>query len=168
MIKDMKLNVILIAAALLFAFSGCKNAEQKKAADNQQDKGMQVVIDGFTDTVELELVPMDEPDPEPVKPAESYFDRKAKSSTAAKPAATTTTKSQKNAQAETIYVETDGAQGRVWGHVTMKGDRGTGTIHDWDENTLTVSVTRHGDELFAVDQNSRQYVFKLKHNKTQE
>ena len=70
--------------------------------------------------------------------------------------------------AETIYVETDGAQGRVWGHVTMRGDRGSGTIHDWDENTLTVTVTRHGDELFAVDQNSRQYVFKLKKQKTQE
>ena len=62
----------------------------------------------------------------------------------------------------TIYVETDGAQGRVWGHVNMNGDKGTGTIHDWDENTWAVSVTRHGDELFAVDQNSRLYVFKLK------
>jgi hypothetical protein len=69
---------------------------------------------------------------------------------------------------ETIYVETYGAQGKVWGHVTMNGDRGTGTIHDFDENTLSVTVTRHGDELFAVDQNSRQYVFKLKQNKTQE
>lgn len=61
-----------------------------------------------------------------------------------------------------IYVETEGAQGRVWGYVTMQGDRGTGTIHDWDENTWAVSVTRHGDELFATDQNSRLYVFKLK------
>lgn len=69
---------------------------------------------------------------------------------------------------ETIYVETYGAQGKVWGHVTMNGDRGTGTIHDYDENTLSVTVTRHGNELFAVDQNSRQYVFKLKQNKTQE
>lgn len=67
----------------------------------------------------------------------------------------------------TIYVETDGAQGRVWGHVTMNGDKGTGTIHDWDENTWAVNVTRHGDELFAVDQNSRLYVFKLKQNNTQ-
>ena len=65
-------------------------------------------------------------------------------------------------QSETFYVETYGAQGKVWGHVTMSGDRGTGTIHDYDENTLAVTVTRHGDELFAVDQNSRQYVFKLK------
>ena len=69
---------------------------------------------------------------------------------------------------ETIYVETYGAQGKVWGHVTMNGDRGTGTVHDYDENTLSVTVTRHGNELFAVDQNSRQYVFKLKQNKTQE
>ena len=73
---------------------------------------------------------------------------------AAKPKAT--------GKAETIYVETEGAQGRVWGHVTMRGDSGTGTIHDWDENTWAVNVTRHGDELFAVDQNSRLYVFKLK------
>ena len=77
-------------------------------------------------------------------------------------------KAKKYEKAETIYVEADGAQGRVWGHVTMRGDRGTGTIHEWDENTLAVTVTRHGNELFAVDQNSRQYVFKLKQNKTQE
>lgn len=162
----MKINAIIIAAAVLVTFSGCKNKTEKPADDRQQTP-TQVVIDGFTDTVELELVPMDEPEPEPVKPAESYFDRKAK---AAKPAtqAASTPKSDRNAKAETIYVETDGAQGRVWGHVTMKGDRGTGTIHDWDENTLAVSVTRHGNELFAVDQNSRQYVFKLKQNKTQE
>lgn len=81
-----------------------------------------------------------------------------------KPAAKPKTKT----ASETIYVETYGAQGKVWGHVTMNGDRGKGTIHDFDENTLSVSVTRHGDELFAIDQNSRQYVFKLKQNKTQE
>ena len=63
---------------------------------------------------------------------------------------------------ETLYVESYDAHGRVWGHVTMQGDRGHGTIHDEGENTWTVTVTRHGDELFAVDQNSRQYVFKLK------
>ena len=74
----------------------------------------------------------------------------------------------KKEKGETIYVETDGAQGRVWGHVTMYGDRGNGTIHDWDENTWAVNVTRHGDELYATDQNSRLYVFKLKQNKTQE
>ncbi len=154
----MKLNVIIIALAMLALASGCKNAGQKNDNTNAEDSGMQVVTNGIADTAELEITPMDE-EPAPAKPAESYFDRKAKSATpqAAKPAATST-----KGKAETIYVETDGAQGRVWGHVTMRGDRGTGTIHDWDENTLTVSVTRHGDELFAVDQNSRQYVFKLK------
>ena len=79
-----------------------------------------------------------------------------------------TTAKKDKAAPETIYVETEGAQGRVWGHVTMYGDRGNGTIHDWDENTWAVSVTRHGDELYATDQNSRLYVFKLKQNKTQE
>lgn len=97
---------------------------------------------------------------EPVKaPQSCYFDQKAKSGNttatqAAKPAA--------KGPAETIYVEADDSRGRVWGHVTMKGDRGTGTIHDEGENTWAVTVTRHGNELYAVDQNSRQYVFKLK------
>ena len=59
-------------------------------------------------------------------------------------------------------METYGAQGTVWGHVTLNGDRGSGPIHDVDETTLSVTVTRHGNELFAVDQNSRQYVFKIK------
>ena len=91
---------------------------------------------------------------------------------APKPAATQAAVARKqqdnNKKGETIYVETDGAQGRVWGHVTMYGDRGNGTIHDWDENTWAVNVTRHGNELYATDQNSRLYVFNLKQNTTQE
>ena len=103
---------------------------------------------------------------EPVKaPQSSYFERKAKS---ANTAATQAAKPAAKGPAETIYVEAEGARGRVWGHVTMRGDRGTGTVHDEGENTWAVSVTRHGNELYAVDQNSRQYVFKLKQNKTQE
>ena len=97
---------------------------------------------------------------EPVKaPQSSYFDQKAKSS---KPAGTQAGKPAAKGPAETIYVEADDSHGRVWGHVTMRGDRGTGTIHDEGENTWAVSVTRHGNELYAVDQNSRQYVFKVK------
>ena len=88
--------------------------------------------------------------------------RQASAKTATTPVKRTATPAQPKGKAETIYVETDGAQGRVWGHVTLHGDRGSGTIHDWDENTLSITVTRHGNELFAVDQNSRQYVFKLK------
>ena len=106
-----------------------------------------------TEAVEVE----EEPVAEPVKvQQQSYFDRKA-----ATPQRQATTQ-RTNVKAETIYVEADDSHGRVWGHVTMKGDRGTGTIHDEGENTWAVTVTRHGNELYAVDQNSRQYVFKLK------
>ncbi len=155
----MKINIIIIAVAAVVLVCGCKN-KGAKAAGGQHP--MQVVVEGFTDTIELELVPMDD-EPAPA-PTESYFEKKARTATssASGTVATKAKSASQNTQPETIYVETDGAQGRVWGHVTMKGDRGSGTIHDWDENTLTVTVTRHGDELFAVDQNSRQYVFKLK------
>jgi hypothetical protein len=86
----------------------------------------------------------------------------------AAPATPSQASTRKNGKPESFYVETDDARGRVWGHVTMRGDVGTGTVHDEGENTWTVTVTRHGNELYAVDQNSRQYVFKLKQNKTQE
>lgn len=109
----------------------------------------------------------EEPVAEPAKvQQESYFDRKAATQRTTTQREATTQRN--NAKAETIYVEADDSHGRVWGHVTMKGDRGTGTIHDEGENTWAVTVTRHGNELYAVDQNSRQYVFKLKQNKTQE
>ena len=145
------MNKTLILALPLAAFltlDGCKQAPAEADSVMPQE-----------DTVQIEPAPEEEEvvAPKPAAPTESYFDRKVK---AAKrnPSATQKKKGPK----ETLYVETFGAQGRVWGHVTMNGDRGTGTIHDWDENTLSVTVTRHGDELFAIDQNSRQYVFKLK------
>ena len=164
----MKINNILIAALLVASLCGCKNAQKETPAEPTDSVAQTEAVDS-AEAAEPEIAVEAEPEPATAAPTESYFDRKAKQGGGAKPAAATqAAKSQRNTQAETIYVETDGAQGRVWGHVTMKGDRGTGTIHDWDENTLTVTVTRHGDELFAVDQNSRQYVFKLKQNKTQE
>ena len=43
----------------------------------------------------------------------------------------------------------------------MNGDKGRGTIHDDNENTYSITVTRHGNELFGRDQNGREYVFKL-------
>ena len=134
-----KYFAIPLTAALLLI--GCKQQAAEAPETMTPGEPEAVVTEEEQPAEEVELVPVI---------------RKAKKEQA-KPAAIN-----KNAKAETIYVETDGAQGRVWGHVTMKGDRGTGTIHDWDENTLAVTVTRHGNELFAVDQNSRQYVFKLK------
>ena len=62
---------------------------------------------------------------------------------------------------ETLYISTYGANGKVWGHVTMNGNTGRGTIHDEDENTYTITVTRHGGELYGTDQNGRQYVFRM-------
>lgn len=138
----MKIHTIIVIAAAL-AVSGCKGG-------SNNDEAVTPTPTVTTDTTAQTAVAADD-----------YFEQMV-SQPAPKPAPRPVVKKVKEEPAETIYVETDGAQGRVWGHVTMRGDRGSGTIHDWDENTLTVSVTRHGDELFAVDQNSRQYVFKLK------
>ena len=147
-----------MALMALTMLPGCK--QQGAEADSVQQPA--------ADTVELTLSPMEAPALDPtVKPAAKAPAAKAPAAKA--PAAVAKAPAPRKAaapkatgKAETIYVETEGAQGRVWGHVTMRGDRGTGTIHDWDENTLAVSVTRHGNELFAIDQNSRQYVFRLK------
>ena len=157
----MKIHYIIIAAALLFA--GCKqNATEQEPVE---------AMEPATETVDKSANAA-EPEAEPADMGDSYFDQKAKTAVkqavtqAPKPAAaqpaTTAKRSNAKAEAETIYVETDDSHGRVWGHVTMKGDRGTGTVHDEGENTWAVTVTRHGNELYAVDQNSRQYVFKLK------
>ena len=62
---------------------------------------------------------------------------------------------------ETLYISTYGANGKVWGHVTMNGNTGRGTIHDDDENSYSITVTRHGNELHGTDQNGRLYVFTL-------
>ena len=62
---------------------------------------------------------------------------------------------------ETLYISTYGANGKVWGHVTMNGKTGRGTIHDDDENSYSITVTRHGGELYGTDQNGRQYVFRM-------
>ncbi len=62
---------------------------------------------------------------------------------------------------ETLYISTYGANGKVWGHVTMNGNTGRGTIHDEDENSYSITVTRHGGELHGTDQNGRLYVFQL-------
>ena len=60
-----------------------------------------------------------------------------------------------------LYISGHGANGRVWGHITMKGDKGYGSVTDEHENALTVTCTRQGEELICYDQNSRQYIFRL-------
>lgn len=151
---NMKARYILITMLAVTMMTACKQRTETAGREPEPQPMAE-------DTASYNPLEDDAAAPaEPVKaPQSSYFDQKAKSgntaaSQAAKPAA--------KGPAETIYVEADDSRGRVWGHVTMKGDRGTGTIHDEGENTWAVSVTRHGNELYAVDQNSRQYVFKLK------
>ena len=148
----MKINYIVVPMLAVALLAGCKQKEQEAAVDVVVPVEEERIAEEPQEEKPVELVPVIR-DVKHVKPGTP---------------AQTTTPAKKKEKGETLYVETDGAQGRVWGHVTMYGDRGTGTIHDWDENTLAVNVTRHGDELFATDQNSRQYVFKLKQNKTQE
>ncbi|MBQ8704475.1 MAG: hypothetical protein IJ524_08900 [Bacteroidales bacterium] len=153
----MKTRYALVPILALALMAGCKqNAHEDVVVDEPMTETVSPVAD--EPAAPVELVPV-------IQKAKPAVQAKAK------PAATQSTQGKASAEAPlkgTIYVETDGAQGRVWGHVTMNGDKGTGTIHDWDENTWAVNVTRHGNELFAVDQNSRLYVFKLKQNKTQE
>jgi hypothetical protein len=146
-----KKALIWALPVLAMVTAGCKNQGQDAVDSAAEQQDSQVTVEQF-EMVTVNEAPIERPEVKPSKPAV-----KATPAPVRKPAAV-----QRNTgKAETIYVETDGAQGRVWGHVTMRGDRGSGTIHDWDENTLTVTVTRHGNELFAVDQNSRQYVFRL-------
>lgn len=155
----MKHSGILLILALLASLTACKRQPAPDEAPAPQ--GVPVTV-AFKDTVEIPLVRIDNPAGKTKNTSKTSPTSNTRNTRNSSP-----TRNTKNPSPETIYVETDGAQGRVWGHVTLRGDRGTGTIHDWDENTLTVSVTRHGNELFAVDQNSRQYVFRLKQNKQQ-
>ena len=108
----------------------------------------QNVDEQIMDTVELESTPMPEPEvveeppaptPPPVRPAVKKPVEKE----------------------EVIYISGHGTNGRVWGHVTMKGDKGKGSVTDEQENALTITCTRQGEELICYDQNSRQYIFKL-------
>ena len=64
-------------------------------------------------------------------------------------------------QEEVLSIAGHGANGRVWGHIIMNGDKGRGTVTDEHENALAVTCTRRGEELICYDQNSRQYIFRL-------
>ena len=64
-------------------------------------------------------------------------------------------------QTEVISISGNGANGRVWGHIIMTGNKGKGTVTDEHENALAVTCTRKGEELICYDQNSRQYIFRL-------
>lgn len=141
--NKMRFFFLIMMAVGSLVFCGCKggsNAEEPVAAD----------------TVIAEPEPEAEPlfeAPEVEEPQEDLFEKaqQAQRTAVRKPAP----------KEEVLYIRGYGANGTVWGHITMKGDKGRGTVTDENENALTITCTRQGEELIAYDQNSRQYIFKL-------
>ena len=132
--KKIRLSLILMAVMPLL-FLGCNRS--------------QTPAEPVYDTISLEPEPEPEPEIEIVEPAP-----------APKPAPRAAVHKEPQKE-EVLYISGHGANGRVWGHITMKGNKGRGTVTDEHENALTVTCTRQGEELICYDQNSRQYIFRL-------
>ena len=128
--------LLILLAVMPLVFFGCHNS-QKPA-------------EPIIDTIQLEPEPEPAPEPEPV----------IEETPAPKPAPRPVVRKEKEKE-EVLYISGHGANGRVWGHITMRGNRGRGTVTDEHENALTVTCTRQGEELICYDQNSRQYIFRL-------
>lgn len=132
---------------MILMVQACNNDSSREVMDTVVDEIHYDTV--VADTLEADPNPLPEDvDETPVQEVKAT----AQSAPAARPVA------QKR---ETLYISTHAAQGEVYGSVTMTGNKGRGTIHDEHENTLSISVTRHGNELFGIDQNGRQYVFKI-------
>lgn len=131
-----------VMAALLTFATGCHRqpTPQPDTVAAVEPAVDTVVAD--VDTVAEPVAPQPEAQPAPVKPKAKKQQAKA------------------TGPSRQVYVTGYNSYGRLWGYVTLKGDQGTGVIHDAEENHYNIRCTRHGDELFAVDQNSRQYVLK--------
>ncbi|MBP5548721.1 MAG: hypothetical protein J6X58_07530 [Bacteroidales bacterium] len=147
----MKQKHITLALSLaLFttlAFTACNNIANN-TEDTVQPSDTTAVTDSVTIvTEETETVePTEETKPENTSTTEKKSN---------------TVKNNFSGGKETLYISTYGANGKVWGHVTMNGNTGRGTIHDDEENSYSITVKRHGGELHGVDQNGRHYVFKM-------
>lgn len=156
----MRLIITLLCA---FALSGmhaaCNPIEPKEAADTATT---QVAAAAEEDAFPVQVPKSEAPvylneDNMPV----AGRPRKAEAERPASPSAPSRQREEVRQKSGTIYVQTYGAQGQVWGYVTMQGNTGRGTIQDENENTLAIRVTRQGNELHGTDQNGRGYVFKL-------
>lgn len=132
-IKKFRLVLILLAVTPILLY-GCKQSQAPE--------------EPVHDTVVLEPEPEPEPEPEIIE------------APATKPAPRPVVRKEPQKD-EVLYISGHGANGRVWGHITMKGNKGKGTVTDEHENALTVTCTRQGEELICYDQNSRQYIFRL-------
>lgn len=137
--------LIMIVFTLLLCLS-CHGGENKKVSETESDS---VEAADVSEEVSVDVIePVAEPQVTEEEPATSVKQKQ-------------TNTSPSYGGKETLYISTFGANGKVWGHVTMNGKTGRGTIHDDDENSYSITVTRHGGELFGTDQNGRQYVFQL-------
>lgn len=125
---------LILLAVMPILFYGCKQAQTPE--------------EPAYDTIALEPEPEPEPEPEIIEAPEQ------------KPAPRPVVRKEPQKE-EVLYIAGHGANGRVWGHITMKGNKGRGTVTDEHENALTVTCTRQGEELICYDQNSRQYIFRL-------
>ena len=134
--KGCLLLILMAVTPLLFV--GCHQSQN----DNEP----------VLDTVMIEPEPQPEPEPEPEVITEEPV-----------PVPTTHRQAVKKEtpKEEVLYISGHGANGRVWGHITMHGNKGKGSVTDEHENALAVTCTRQGEELICYDQNSRQYIFKL-------
>ncbi len=147
---------ITFICATAMMLTGCKGNGRHGVGDTLQETASERIT-VVHDTIFLPaadtsaaLEPTPAPAPKPATPK-----------TTAAPKKETTTAKDPIPKSGTIYVHTYGANGEVYGHVTMKGNTGSGIIHDPIENNINITVTRHGNELFGTDINGRQYVFKF-------
>lgn len=127
----------MLLAVTPLLFTGCKNSQPAE----------EPIFDTVAVDPEPEIVE-EEPEFEEEEPAPVQV--------ATRPAV-----KKEPAKEEVLYISGHGANGRVWGHITMHGNKGTGSVTDEHENALTVTCTRQGEELICYDQNSRQYIFRL-------
>ena len=141
MIRRRNLFILILTAVTAFAVVACNRSKTPEVTESDTVEATDenyVTEPDTTPTPEVELSPV-EPKPAPAP-------RVAK---------------KEPVKEEVLYISGHGANGRVWGHITMKGDKGYGSVTDEHENALTCNCTRQGEELICYDQNSRQYIFRL-------
>ena len=152
-------NVLFISLLLLFFGVACSNGESSNSELSDSLSLSATVSDELSqDEPEALMMELGEAEPQ------AAVDQTPEEAPKEKPASQTKSKAAAPSYGgakETIYISTYGANGKVWGYVTMSGNTGRGTIHDDNENTLSIKVTRHGGELFGIDQNGREYVFRM-------
>lgn len=150
--NGIKVCIIVLLANVCMFFDGC-NREEKVPPSVPTVPEQTATTDTL---VQIDTVPST-PELTPIEESHSRENVNQKTGTSE----TKKVGTQKPSGSEKLYVKGYDSKGAVWGYVTMNGNRGKGTIHDAEENHYAVTCERKGDELFAIDQNGRQYVLKF-------